>query len=118
MIDERINIEMRLIHGTVLVAVEERCNGVYFFCFFASFWNEDSLSPELDEGVFTLRWVEEQEIEVHRYAQYIIQSSVSEPHKGIAHHELQIMRQKLQKRQIGWALLQWNFLNRHISFYC
>ena len=95
---------MRLGHGTVLVAVEKRCNGVYLFCFFASFRNEDSLSPELDEGVFTLGWVEEQEIEVHRYAQYIIQSGVSEPHKGIAHHELQIMRQQLQKRQVGRSL--------------
>jgi hypothetical protein len=62
---EWVDIEVRLVHGTVLVAVEEGGEGVLLFGFFAGFRDEDSLAPEVDEGVFALGRVEEQEIEVH-----------------------------------------------------
>ena len=64
-VGEGVDVEVGLVHGAVLVAVEEGGQGLLLLAFFAGFGDEDGLSPEVDEGVLALGRVEEQEIEVH-----------------------------------------------------
>ncbi len=65
----RVHGDLGFVGGRRLVAVEESGESAFFLLLFASFGDEDDLSPEIDEAVLVLGRVEEDEVQVHTVTQ-------------------------------------------------